>query len=174
SIYVCKCSIFQLFYIAGIEPHPFLMAWGAFVLIDLAQMYNEEELYWILLSKGYKTYRYLPTHFKTFYPCYNSETPRNIISIMDVFGKKHFPERYDDKKGIVFANGMFDKVKEGIAPLSAAHLKDPNIAFFNDINPTHTQGDELVCVIPATFANLKTTTKKMLMTWNTYKKAVNE
>ncbi len=31
--------------------------------------------YWLLLSKGYKTYKFLHTFFNAFYPCVDVETP---------------------------------------------------------------------------------------------------
>ena len=48
--------------------------WGrlALSLIDAAA---EEEFYWFLISKGYKTYRFLPLFFREFYPRHDAATP---------------------------------------------------------------------------------------------------
>src|SRR5436309_2239183 len=48
--------------------------WGrlALALIDRA---GETELYWFLISKGFRTYRFLPVFFHEFYPRHDRPTP---------------------------------------------------------------------------------------------------
>ena len=58
------------------------VAWGRLMLSLLAK-HPGTNLYWLLTSKGYKTYRFLPVFFREFYPCHNQETPafeKNIVA----------------------------------------------------------------------------------------------
>jgi hypothetical protein len=118
--------------------------WGRSVLRIGAQL--PQPLYWLLISSGYKTYRFLPTFFKEFYPRYDRPTPPEVQEIIDHLAGERFGAKYYPELGIVrFAEGA-TPLREGVADITERHLKDPHIAFFADKNPGHTQGDELVCL----------------------------
>lgn len=120
--------------------------WGryAFSLIDKNPNTN---LYWLLMSKGYKTYRFLPVFFNDFYPRFDKETPIYEKEIINVFANKKFPDNYDSSRGLVLFNGQKDKLRKGIADIEEFRLKDPHINYFVKINPNWMQGDELVCLV---------------------------
>jgi hypothetical protein len=118
--------------------------WGRSVLRIGAQL--PQPLYWLLISSGYKTYRFLPKFFKEFYPRYDQPTPLGIQEIIDHLADERFGAEYYPELGIVrFAEGA-TPLRERVADITERHLKDPHIAFFADKNPGHTQGDELVCL----------------------------
>src|SRR5205823_6261147 len=48
--------------------------WGRLAL-SLIDALPSTELYWFLISKGYKTYRFLPVFFREFYPRHDAPTP---------------------------------------------------------------------------------------------------
>ena len=50
------------------------VAWGRLMLL-LQSSRPDTDLFWLLTSKGYKTYRFLPVFFHEFYPCYCTPTP---------------------------------------------------------------------------------------------------
>lgn len=152
----------------------FLIVWGRFVLMDLPELFAPMPVYWILISKGYKTYRYLPTHFLEFFPRYDRETPAGIQRIMDAFGRLKYPDRYDAGRGIITSDGNTDRVKDGIAPLTEKHLQDPNLAFFARKNPGHEEGEELVCIVRAAFDNLQPPTQQMLLLGQPYNRAASQ
>jgi hypothetical protein len=52
-------------------------------------------LYWLLLTKGHRTYRYLGCFFKTFYPSYKTKTPASIKDFIDLVSLKKFAEFYN-------------------------------------------------------------------------------
>ncbi len=138
------------------------MVWGKFVLIDLPEKFPGNRFYWILISKGYKTYRLLPTHFKTFYPSYKRKIPKFEKRVMNkVLGKK-YPDRYDSKTGIIFSNGQSDYLKNGVADISSEHLNNPHIAYFAMMNSGYSKGDELACIAEANIDNLKPYTQRLL------------
>ena len=45
------------------------------------------EFYWFLISKGYKTYRFLPLFFREFYPRHDAPTPAWAKEILDALGR---------------------------------------------------------------------------------------
>ena len=58
------------------------------------------DLYWFLISKGYKTYRFLPVFFHEFYPRWDVPTPSWARAMLDAVARALFPEDYDGEKGI--------------------------------------------------------------------------
>jgi len=48
------------------------------------------------------------------------------------------------------------------APLDAAALSDPDVRFFELVNPRHRHGDRLVCLAPLSVANLTGPIGRML------------
>ena len=106
--------------------------------------------YWLLLSKGYKTYKYLPTFFNAFYPCVDTGTPQEIQAIMDSFAIEQFGDKYQNG---VFVEGK-DFLKEDFADIGDMQLKDKNTAFFLDKNPNYVKGNELVCIAELSLDNL--------------------
>lgn len=106
--------------------------------------------YWLLLSKGCKTYKFLPTFFNNYYPRAGVETPREIQEIIDGFARRQFGDKYQNG---VWAAGK-DFLKKDFAKISEARLKNKNIAFFLEKNPGYKNGNELVCAAELSVDNL--------------------
>jgi hypothetical protein len=108
---------------------------------DMAQ-----PVYWLLITSGYKTYRFLTVFYKEFYPCHDRLTPPEIQSLMDYLAKQRFGNEYHRDLGIVrFQNGA-TPLRDGVAEVTDERLHDPRVAHYIKINPHHDQGDELVCI----------------------------
>ena len=126
--------------------------WGRLVLSLLDEL-PEMELYWLLLSKGYRTYRYLPLFFHEFYPRYDQPTPAWIKRAIDSVAGARYADAYDASAGIVRATSRQYRLREELAPLSAEKLEDPHIRYFVERNARHVLGDELCCWAPLTREN---------------------
>jgi hypothetical protein len=126
--------------------------WGRFVLglIDAAP---DEPLDWFLISKGYRTYRFLPVFFREFYPRHDTPTPPEVLARLDAFGSIKFPARYDSAAGVVRADGDGCRLRPGVADIPPPRLSDPHVRFFAEQNPRHALGDELCCLAPLSRAN---------------------
>jgi len=111
---------------------------------DMADRYPR--LYWFLISKGYKTYKLLPTFFREFYPNFKEETPPEIQAVMDAFGLFCYPDCYSPEDGVIHYRAVKDRLKEGVADLTPERLRDPHIAYFETANPGYRDGDDLVCL----------------------------
>ncbi len=60
----------------------------------VAGLYAEEpenRLFWFLISKGFRTYLYLPLFFHEFYPRWDASTPDFEQRILDAFASLKFP-----------------------------------------------------------------------------------
>jgi hypothetical protein len=119
-------------------------SWIKTVLQVTADM--PQPVYWLLISSGYKTYRFLSVFYKSFYPRCDTPTPPETQALMDQLAQERFGTDYDPARGVVrFADGA-TPLKEGVAEVDEERLRDPHIAFFVARNPGHIQGDELVCL----------------------------
>lgn len=127
-------------------------AWGRLAL-SLIDRGGEGELYWFLLSQGYKTYRFLPLYFHEFYPRHDRPTPAEVKAVIDALAGSRYPGAYDPKAGVVRSGPSQYRLREGVADLDPARLRDPHVAFFAASNPGHAAGDELCCLAPLTRAN---------------------
>lgn len=129
--------------------------------IDLKQK-SSEKLYWLLISKGYKTYKYLSTMYNEYYPCYSKNTPEFEQKIIDKFGEIFYPNNYDKEKGLIIMNKSKDYLKEEFSKIPQSKLKDPNINFFALKNPEFYNGNELVCITELSVDNLNKSGRRML------------
>lgn len=121
---------------------------------SLMTTYPDAELYWFLISKGYKTYRFLPLFFREFYPRHDAPTPTRYAAVIDALGGFKFPAAYERGAAIVRAGPLACRLRPGIADITPDRLRDPHIRFFAEQNPRHALGDELCCIAPLTPANL--------------------
>jgi hypothetical protein len=120
---------------------------------SLMSTYPDTELYWFLISKGYKTYRFLPLFFHEFYPRYDVPTPARMTAVIDALAGSKFPAAYDRARGVVRAGPAACRLRPGMADVTPDRLRDPHVRFFAERNPGHALGDELCCIAPLTRAN---------------------
>ena len=116
-------------------------------------VYQDDELYWFLISKGYKTYRFLPLFFNEFYPSYLRTTPPNLAMVIDGLGTCLSATRYDRRAGVLRGGPNACRLKPGVADISPGRLRDPHIRYFVQANPGHADGEELCCITPLAPSN---------------------
>jgi len=135
--------------------------WGRLAL-SLIDQYGPGELYWFLISKGYKTYRFLPLFFHEFYPHCDIPTPDWARRLIDVFAQSKFPGAYDATAGVIRAGRHKDRLRPGVADLTAERLRDPHVRFFEQRNSGHVRGEELCCLAPLTRENFTPAAYKVI------------
>jgi hypothetical protein len=126
--------------------------WGRLAL-SIIDAHSAAELYWFLICKGYKTYRYLPLFFHEYFPRPDEPTPPWVRNIVDVLARTRYPDSYDANSGIIRASPSQYHLRQGLADVTAGRLRDANVRFFHERNPGHAQGDELCCLAPLTRGN---------------------
>jgi hypothetical protein len=119
------------------------------------ERFPELPLYWLLLTSGYRTYRFLSVFWKTFYPNPHTATPAEMEGLRDELARARFGEKYKD--GVV---RLGQPLKREL--LETPARPDPHIRFFIERNPGYVDGDELVCLAPLTAENLTAAGKRMV------------
>lgn len=112
-------------------------------------------LYWFLIVKGHRTYRYLPVFSRLFYPSHKTVTPIEMQTRMDTLATRKFGNAYKKELGLIkfeqSKGHLNDDFKE-VAP----HLeKNVHVRFFLDKNKHYDQGDELVCMTELCESNMR-------------------
>jgi len=123
---------------------------------------SEVPLYWLLISKGYRTYLYLPVFYHEFWPRYDRETPDSSQRILDSLAKFKWPRYYQPVSGLLKFPSSMGNLKSEIADVSAARMDDPHVQFFLKRNPTFLQGSELVCLAPISLENTKSIGRRLI------------
>lgn len=107
---------------------------------------SRHPVYWLLISKGYKTYLLLSRNFPEHWPRCDRETPPHIVQLLDVACRDRFGAAWDPGRGIVQFVPPGPRLIEGVSPLPPEHEQPPDIRFFVARNPGHAEGDELCCL----------------------------
>lgn len=108
------------------------------------------EVYWFLISKGYKTYLLMANNFATYYPRYEQETPDEYRALMDEFYAKKFGHHYQPSSGLITYEGKSCALRGNVAAITPELLAQPRVAFFQKKNPHWAQGQELTCIAKMT------------------------
>ncbi len=116
------------------------------LMIKLRFEYPFDNFYWMLISKGYKTYLLLANNYYVYYPHFKGKHG-NLKPIVEYYCKKYFSEYFDTKSGLINFGSDYQPLKGEVAPISDRMRQDnPKIRFFEDQNPTWVHGTELPCV----------------------------
>ncbi|MGE4349914.1 MAG: hypothetical protein AB7D28_09115 [Candidatus Berkiella sp.] len=118
-------------------------------------------LYWFIIVKGHRTYRYLPVFSKVFYPHYQQATPIWEQGLMNKLATELFGESYDPLKGIIHFSQSQGHLKQNWATIPINLLSRPEVQFFKQKNPKYDQGDELVCLCHLAEENLKPLSRRL-------------
>jgi hypothetical protein len=121
------------------------MAFARLVLTE-AEKYPDREPYWLLTTKGHRTYRFLPVYFRTFFPSTQARTPAFEARLIADIGRTLFGHRFDPARGILRACADDQRLRPEHADVPLRQARDPHVAFFLKVNPGYGQGDELVCI----------------------------
>lgn len=133
--------------------NPLVQLWGRLALSLMDEASATASLYWFLISKGFRTYRFLPVFFHEFYPRFDEKTPAEVRQIVDVLAAGKFATAYDPSAGVIRSNGGSCRLRPRMAEVTPARLCDPHVRHFIKLNPGHAAGDELCCLAPLTREN---------------------
>ncbi len=126
------------------------------MMLDIHAENPGKKLFWMLISKGFRTYRFLPVFFREFFPRHDIPIDKWSQGLIHELGKRKFPDRYHPASGIVQAKVDSQSLKSELAEISNERReKNKHIDFFMARNPGAQRGDELVCLLPFYPANIK-------------------
>lgn len=127
------------------------------------------QLHWFLISKGYRTYRFLPVFFRTFYPACDRPTPAPVAALLELAARTRFGGAFDPAAGIISFGGARDRLRPDYSDVPPRVQNDPHVRFFLDRNPGFRQGDELACLAPLNRENFNDLAWRMIrrtpVTW---------
>lgn len=112
-------------------------------------------LYWFLISKGYRTYLYLPLFFEAFYPNCETPTPPFEQRLLDTLAVAKFPQYYRPESGLIEFPQSQGQLKPHLAEIPARRLRNPHVQFFLKRNPAYANGHELACLAEISPLNMK-------------------
>jgi hypothetical protein len=103
--------------------------------------------YWLLTTKGHRTYRFLGLYFHRYYPSPDSDNS-NTATLASSIGKELYKGRYDDKSGIIIAGKIetTQKLTQTLTDVPGKDAKKEEVKYFLSRNPTYYKGDELLCI----------------------------
>jgi hypothetical protein len=111
-------------------------------------------LYWFLLVKGHRTYRFLPSFAYEYHPDPEVNHP-DLKSFADALAGQKFGKDYNSATGVVEFTHSLGNLKEKIAYPSEREVRTPAVRFFLEKNPGYLRGHELVCLCRIAADNLK-------------------
>ncbi len=126
----------------------------------LRERYPRGRLLWLLLTSGFRTYRFLPVFWQDFWPRPESEATPETRALLDHLARERFGPLFDAPAGVVrFPEPQV--LREGLDAIPEGRLADPHVAFFLERNPGWTRGDELVCLAELAEGNLTLAGRRM-------------
>lgn len=166
---IFECSPLNVIYSGDTIVSP--AAWGTTALPrawvaavnELRADLPDHPCYWLLLTSGFRTYRFLPVFWRDFFPRHDCHTPLHIEALLKHLAAERFGDQFDPANGIVrFARPQ--RLSHELKCVDASRLENPHIAFFNKRNPGHGGGDELVCLTEISEANLTRAGQRIVRT----------
>ena len=117
-------------------------------------------LFWLLLVKGHRTFRYLPVFGKSFYPHWSIDRS-DLKPLTDALAKGMFASDYNPATGVVEFAESRGHLKPHLALPTAGELDRDGVRFFLERNPGFQLGHELVCLCEVEEENMKPLTLRL-------------
>lgn len=122
--------------------------------------------FWLLLTSGFRTYRFLPVFWREFFPRFDASMPAKTQRLLNYLASQRFGVQFDPATGIVRFT-LPQRLHAELKDVPPGREQDPHVSFFIARNPGHARGDELVCLTELCSKNLTAAGRRM-MTPQTY------
>jgi hypothetical protein len=119
-------------------------------------------LYWFLIVKGHRTYRYMPAFGINFVPRWTKDAQDvDLLRLRDALAQDRFGSWYQPATGIVRFPDQRDRLAWPWAAPTEREKNRADVSFFLNTNPGYVDGDELVCLCPLTPDNMRPLTRRV-------------
>lgn len=128
--------------------------WG----IRMMEYWEEEAstpLLWMLISKGIRTYKFLPVFFRSYFPNHAKPVPGAIHELMKSLGERRFPNQYNPATGLIEPAAETYYLRPEFASAPPPAFERPELRLFFEHNPSFRTGAELLCLCEFTPENLR-------------------
>jgi hypothetical protein len=121
------------------------VAFGRYVLMAKLRR-PHRPLYWMLISKGYKTYLMMRRNYPYSFPSPAGEPPPAVRAALQGFYARKFGAAYDPASDIIDVGDEGNAASGDAAVPPDDLLTDPDVAYFLHKNPRYKEGKELACL----------------------------
>jgi hypothetical protein len=121
----------------------------------LAARQAGREVYWFLIVKGHRTYRYLPTFALEYVPSGQGEDRRDLLALRNAIAADRFGDAFDAATGIIRFAEPRGRLDPAIADPLPRELASAHVQFFLQANPGFRDGDELACLCALSPDNMR-------------------
>ena len=128
---------------------------------ELKRERPELPLYWFLIVKGHRTFRYLPAFAREFWPHWERGTPAPVAALMSKLARARFADAYDDTRGVVRYPQSHGHLAEPFAEANDREAGREDVSFFLRRNSGYREGDELVCLCELSAENLRPLARRL-------------
>ena len=144
--------------------------WGSFELpvqigCKMFEVYNREPktlLWWLLISKGIRTFKCLPAFFFKFYPNSENIITAEIKELMDSLGQTKFGAQFDPACGLVKPSSESYFLRQELVEADLQRRGDRLSELFLRANPEFQKGTELLCLSQFSPENLRPLILRMI------------
>ena len=119
--------------------------------------------YWFLLSKGHRTYMYLPLFFNEYYPSANGSLANPLLEILETTAQRLYDGCYKQASGLIVFDRKMGELKSIHTQSTYEKQHKPHVKLFLRLNPYFHQGDELVCLTHLHPDNMRGYAKKYML-----------
>ena len=98
-------------------------------------LFPDETAYWFLISKGARTYRFLPTFFRRYVP--GPVADANLSARLARVASAFYPREYNSATGVLHFVGKKDRLRDDLLRMDTESVR------FRALNPGWMNGDEL-------------------------------
>ncbi|MDX8412379.1 MAG: hypothetical protein R8K46_11005 [Mariprofundaceae bacterium] len=134
---------------------------------EIKRQHPDTPFYWFLLTKGHRTFRYMPAFGKSFFPHWLNHRD-DLKSLADILASEKFGADYNAATGVVEFPRSRGHLKPDLAEPSPTDQAKESVRFFLKCNPGYRQGHELACICEMEEYNMKPLAKRL------FRKPLNE
>lgn len=116
---------------------------------------RDVEVYWFLIVKGHRTYRYLPAFALDYVPQASGADRQELVTTRNAIAAARFGENFDPASGIIRFPSPRGRLAEALADPAPRELANPHVQFFLAANPGFRRGDELACLCALAPENMR-------------------
>jgi hypothetical protein len=102
--------------------------------------------YWFLMSKGHRTYLYLPLFFHTYLPDPAEQGSAALAGVLDQVARQMFGACWKPEKGLIIFPRSMGQLKPALAASTWQKQNKASVAYFLHRNPDFYLGHELACL----------------------------
>lgn len=112
-------------------------------------------LYWLLIVKGHRTYRYLPAFALDYVPSATASDNPELVALRNAVAAERFGNAFDPATGIIRFSEPRGRLHPEIADPLPRERANPHVRFFLEANPGFRNGDELACLCALSPDNMR-------------------